>query len=97
MTVRVYINGIRNNDRRNPSGGGSYHVRSPSLASPLAAINRFLWSSVMFRNNLKIAVRNLLKHKGFSFINVVGLALGVAAGFFVLIFVRDETQLRPVP
>ncbi len=46
----------------------------------------------MFRHNLKVAVRNLLKHKGFSLINIAGLALGLAAGFFVLIFVRDETS-----
>ena len=46
----------------------------------------------MFKNNLKVALRNLLKHKGFSAINIAGLALGVAAGFFVLIFVRDETS-----
>lgn len=44
----------------------------------------------MFRNNLRVALRNLLKHKGFSAINIVGLALGLTAGFFVLIFIRDE-------
>jgi len=46
----------------------------------------------MFKNNLKIALRNLLKHKGFSIINIAGLALGVAAGLFVLLFVGDETS-----
>ena len=46
----------------------------------------------MLRNNLKVALRNLFKHKGFSAINIAGLALGLAAGFFVLIFIRDETS-----
>ncbi|MDH4196716.1 MAG: ABC transporter permease [Candidatus Aminicenantes bacterium] len=46
----------------------------------------------MFRNNFRVALRNLLKHKGFSAINIAGLALGLAAGFFVLIFIRDETS-----
>lgn len=28
------------------------------------------WSVLMFRNNLKIAFRNLIRHKGFSFLNI---------------------------
>ncbi len=46
----------------------------------------------MLRNILKVALRNLLKHKGYSAINIAGFALGLAAGFFVLIFIRDETS-----
>lgn len=33
----------------------------------------------MLKNYLKIAWRNLFKHKGFSFINITGLALGMAS------------------
>jgi len=32
----------------------------------------------MLKSYLKIAVRNLLKHKGYSFINICGLAIGIA-------------------
>jgi putative ABC transport system permease protein len=44
----------------------------------------------MFRNYLKVAVRNFLSRPGFSFINVLGLAVGVACCLLILLFVRDE-------
>jgi putative ABC transport system permease protein len=44
----------------------------------------------MFKNYLKIATRNLLKQKGYSFINIAGLATGIAACFLIFIWVRDE-------
>ncbi len=44
----------------------------------------------MVRNNLKIALRNLRKHAGYTFINVSGLAVGMAACLFILLYVRSE-------
>jgi putative ABC transport system permease protein len=44
----------------------------------------------MFRNYLKVALRYLLKHKGYTFINVLGLAVGIAACLLILLFVRSE-------
>jgi putative ABC transport system permease protein len=44
----------------------------------------------MLRNYLKVAVRNFLRRPGFSLINVVGLAVGVACCLLILLFVRDE-------
>ena len=46
----------------------------------------------MFKNYFKIAWRNLLKHKGFSFINVAGLTLGLTACLLIALFVWDEKQ-----
>lgn len=46
----------------------------------------------MFRNHLKIAVRNLFRHPGFSLLNISGLALGIAASFVLLLYVRQETN-----
>lgn len=45
---------------------------------------------VMYKNYLKIAFRNLLKYKGYSFINIFGLALGMAACLLILLFVNNE-------
>jgi len=44
----------------------------------------------MLKNYFRIAFRNLVKHKGFSFINIFGLALGTACCLYILLYVKDE-------
>jgi len=44
----------------------------------------------MFKNYLKTAFRNLAKNKGFTFINVFGLALGLATCMLIVFYVFDE-------
>src|SRR4051812_27483235 len=44
----------------------------------------------MLRNYFKIAWRNLLKNKSFSFINIMGLSIGIAVCFIIMLFVQDE-------
>lgn len=48
------------------------------------------WGSVMFRNNLKVTLRTISRHKGFSLINIVGLSVGMASVIIILLFVRYE-------
>ncbi|WP_128545990.1 ABC transporter permease [Larkinella soli] len=44
----------------------------------------------MLRNYLKIAFRNLRKHKTFSFINIIGVAIGLACFLLIALYVQDE-------
>ncbi len=44
----------------------------------------------MFQNYLKIAWRNILKNKSTSFINVTGLAIGMAVAMMIGLWIRDE-------
>lgn len=44
----------------------------------------------MFRLNLKIALRNLWRNKGFSLINIGGLALGLASCMLLLLYISYE-------
>jgi putative ABC transport system permease protein len=44
----------------------------------------------MFKNNLKIAWRNLLKSKTYSFINIAGLAAGMAVAMIIGLWITDE-------
>ena len=44
----------------------------------------------MFLNYLKIAIRNLKKNKGYSFINIFGLAVGIACCIVILLFIQNE-------
>jgi putative ABC transport system permease protein len=44
----------------------------------------------MLKNYLKIALRNLKRHKGYSFINIAGLAIGITACLLLFLWVQDE-------
>src|SRR5215475_8757123 len=44
----------------------------------------------MLRNYFTIAVRNLWKNKALSFINIFGLAAGLACSLHIFLFVADE-------
>jgi len=61
-------------------------VRSiPSFIS-----NSLYWSVAMLKNYLKVILRNIRKHKGYSFINITGLAIGMACCLLISIWVLDE-------
>ncbi|MFC2082268.1 ABC transporter permease, partial [Bacteroidota bacterium] len=60
------------------------------LVIPVSLKNYFTWGGIMFKNYLKIAFRNILRQKGYSFINISGLALGIACCIFIFMWVNDE-------
>ena len=56
-------------------------------------IGNFIYQLSMFNSYFKLAVRNLLKHKGYSTINVSGLALGLACSFFIYLWIQHELDV----
>ncbi|MFC6101177.1 ABC transporter permease [Olivibacter domesticus] len=46
----------------------------------------------MIRNFLKVVYRNLFRHKGFSVINITGLAIGMATTILILLWIQDEVS-----
>lgn len=44
----------------------------------------------MLKNYIKIAFRNIRNQKSYAFINIFGLAIGMAATILILLFVQDE-------
>lgn len=48
------------------------------------------WRTTMFRNYWMIAWRNILKHKGYSFIKTAGLALGIGCCLLAFLHIRRE-------
>src|SRR5215213_6933333 len=46
----------------------------------------------MLKNYFKIAIRNLWKSKGFSFINIAGLAVGMASAVLIILWIANEVS-----
>ncbi len=44
----------------------------------------------MLKNYLKIALRNLSRNKGYTFINIVGLAIGMASALLMILWIQNE-------
>jgi len=59
----------------------------------IIAFNFHKWiyrSTPMLKNYFKIAIRNMMRHKGYSLINILGLAIGMACCILILLYVTDE-------
>jgi len=57
---------------------------------PSLIVDKIYWRFTMIKNYLKIALRNFQRHKGYSFINIAGFAIGMACCLLILIYVRHE-------
>jgi putative ABC transport system permease protein len=44
----------------------------------------------MLKNLIKTAIRHIIKHFGYSILNILGLTLGVSSALFLIIYVTDE-------
>ena len=44
----------------------------------------------MFKNFLKVAIRNIVRQKIYSLINILGLAIGLACSLLILVFIMHE-------
>jgi putative ABC transport system permease protein len=53
-------------------------------------IETFTWRMTMFRSYLKVALRALIRQKGYSFINIMGLTIGMACFILIGLWVKDE-------
>lgn len=63
------------------------YLRPFAMRQPLVINSIFL---IMFKNYLLIATRNLTKHKFHSSINILSLAIGIAACLVIYLFIADE-------
>jgi len=56
---------------------------------PSIFIDRMYWSKIMFTNYVKVALRNIKRYKGYSFINIAGLAVGMACSILIFLWVLE--------
>jgi len=59
---------------------------------PMLVMNQLFWGFVMLKNYLKITVRNILRHKLYSFINITGLAVGMFCFLLIFLWVNYENS-----
>ena len=66
------------------------------LGASLPAFIRiiFVWRIVMIKNYLKVTLRNIVRQKGYAFLNIAGLALGLAGAILISLWVLDETSFN---
>jgi len=69
--------------------GAWYRIQLLRLL-PLVLKNLIYWSIMMWKNYLKITWRTMCRRKGYTFINIIGLALGVACFVLIGLYVQDE-------
>ncbi len=65
----------------------------PELIKPFNIFHTLI-PNLMLRNNLKIAWRNITKNKGFSAINIGGLALGMMVAILIGLWVYNEVSFN---
>ena len=57
---------------------------------PVFLKDSIYWRLIMFKNYMKIAFRSLKKYKGYSFINISGLAIGMAVCMLIFMWILNE-------
>jgi putative ABC transport system permease protein len=57
---------------------------------PFALSHSIYWRIEMFRNYLRVALRNVRRNMAFSLINISGLAIGMACCILILLWIQDE-------
>ncbi len=67
-----------------------WYWRQALRSIPPLIRNFAFWSVTMFRSYFKITWRNILRHKGFSLINISGLAVGMACCILIMMYVTEE-------
>ena len=67
-----------------------WYWRQVFRAMPAFSINTIYWSFYMFRNYLKVGLRTVKRQKIYSFINILGLAIGMACCLMIYLYVSYE-------
>lgn len=75
---------------RGPVAARLWYARQIFKSIRTAAAVRRNWSTAMFQNDFKIAFRNLVKYRAYSWINILGLSLGIACCILIFTTIAYE-------
>ncbi len=71
-----------------------WYRKQAARSLPFQLRSLFYRSFQMFKSNLKIALRNIGRHRMQSFINIAGLAVGITCSLLIFLWVRDELSVN---
>lgn len=83
--------GIDLNTRPHPHGP---RLRGLPLSRVLSLLGHSVGGRSLIRNYLRVARRNLARHRGYTAISVAGLVIGIACCILILLFVRVEFSFQ---
>ena len=79
-----------NKKRKGPFLSGMIWLFKLLLIMMTFVLKSIIWRTTMFKNYMKITLRNMRRHKGYSFINIAGLVLGFTVVLLITIYIRYE-------
>lgn len=91
--IEVYIGRVKKDGQRKADWKFMIDVLMlfrPGIIGPLAVTHFELINTNMLRNYIVVAFRNLVRHKLFAAINILGLSLGVTVCVLIMLFVTHE-------
>jgi hypothetical protein len=79
-----------NKERKGPFLCGIIWLCKLFLIMMTFVLKSLLWRTIMFKNYMRITLRNMRRHKGYSIINIAGLVLGFTVVLLITIYIRYE-------
>jgi putative ABC transport system permease protein len=77
-------------ESRGPAAARRWYWGQIVRLFPSYAFHSLRWSAEMFGTDLTTGLRNIKKHRGYALINILGLAIGLAACLLVVLYAKDE-------
>jgi len=90
--LELYTERLRNSSKRKADWGMAGDVLllfRPSIIRPTPSVD-YINPHDMFKNYFKVGIRNILKYKVFSFINVFGLAVAMSLCMLIILMLADQ-------
>jgi len=76
--------------KKNKFSARLWYWKNTLRSIPFALSRIISGSFIMFRNYLKVALRNVKRHKGYALINTTGLAIGMACCILIVLYIQFE-------
>lgn len=81
-------------DESGPHKARTWYWLQVLKSLPMFAINLIFGSAAMLKSYLKLAYRNIIRHKRYAFLNITGLAVGLAACLLMASYIIHEMSFE---